>query len=375
MSGMIISKGSCTVLFAYDLGFGISLERAEQLLARHVDGSTQRGYLRHARKSPRSFEYRPAPLRVMRTSRGVQVGEVRSDLAVSLTMYDFGAVSVAYTFPLTGSLEDLARLSCDLYDHEGLAADSKVQAEALMADIGPAVIKPGLRPLVEDYVIFHAEEFDVQSRDVTEFIAQARQTLAGVLRAERSPLSTQETADATGSVVSYTPHDAAIIDWNASLLLGTDMEDVLAVLEFANVELLEMRFLDEQLDRALERTYAATARKVRAFIRGHAGSLRKVAGMQMDNTLLFETVNNTLKLLGDQHLARVYRTAAERFHLPDWDASILRKLGTLEGLYEKLNDRQTTRRMEVLEWIIILLIAFEVAATWVWPLVRARFGL
>ena len=146
MSGMIISKGSCTVLFAYDLGFGISLERAEQLLARHVDGSTQRGYLRHARKSPRSFEYRPAPLRVMRTSRGVQVGEVRSDLAVSLTMYDFGAVSVAYTFPLTGSLEDLARLSCDLYDHEGLAADSKVQAEALMTEsvqtCGAKVHKP-----------------------------------------------------------------------------------------------------------------------------------------------------------------------------------------------------------------------------------------
>jgi hypothetical protein len=176
--------------------------------------------------------------------------------------------------------------------------------------------------------------------------------------------------EATSSVVSYTPGDAAVIDWNAALLLGPEMEDVLAVLEFANVELLEMRFLDGQLDRALERAYAATGRRVYAFIGGHAGSLREVAGMQVDSAMLFETVNNTLKLLGDQHLARVYRTCAERFHLPDWDASILRKLGLLEGLYEKLNDRQTTRRMEVLEWIIILLIAFEVAATWVWPLVE-----
>ena len=80
----------------------------------------------------------------------------------------------------------------------------------------------------------------------------------------------------------------------------------------------------------------------------------------MDSALLFEGVNNALKLLGDQYLARVYRAASERFHLAEWDTSILRKLQTLESLYEKMSDQAASHRMEVLEWIIILLIALSI---------------
>jgi uncharacterized Rmd1/YagE family protein len=76
-------------------------------------------------------------------------------------------------------------------------------------------------------------------------------------------------------------------------------------------------------------------------------------------------VNNALKLLGDQYLARVYRLASQRFHLSEWDASILRKLQTLESIYEKVSDQAASYRMEILEWIIILLIAFEI----VWPFI------
>jgi uncharacterized Rmd1/YagE family protein len=67
-----------------------------------------------------------------------------------------------------------------------------------------------------------------------------------------------------------------------------------------------------------------------------------------------------VKLVGDRFLGRVYQAAAQRFHFADWDRSITRKLRVMEGIYEKLTDRTSARRFEVLEWIIILLIAFEV---------------
>src|SRR5262249_49576896 len=88
--------------------------------------------------------------------------------------------------------------------------------------------------------------------------------------------------------------------------------------------------------------------------------LQRVAQLQVDNALLFEGVNNALKLLGDQYLARVYRLASNRFHLPEWDASILRKLQTLESIYEKMSDAASSRRLEILEWIIIVLTALSV---------------
>jgi hypothetical protein len=88
-----------------------------------------------------------------------------------------------------------------------------------------------------------------------------------------------------------------------------------------------------------------------------------IAQLQVDGALLFERVTNTLKLLGDQYLARVYRLVSQRFHLEDWDASILRKLETLESIYGKMSDRAGTRRMELLEWIIIVLITISIAVS------------
>ena len=93
--------------------------------------------------------------------------------------------------------------------------------------------------------------------------------------------------------------------------------------------------------------------------------MRDISQWQVDSAILFEGVNNVLKLLGDQYLARVYRLTAERFHLNEWDASILRKLETLESIYQKISDQMVSRRMEVLEWIIIVLIAISIVLPFV----------
>src|SRR5207244_3081710 len=72
-------------------------------------------------------------------------------------------------------------------------------------------------------------------------------TVAQVLRAEPRTLSQQEVADATTSRLSFGPDDATFIDTDATLLFDAEGDDVRAVLEFANIQLLEMRFLDQQL--------------------------------------------------------------------------------------------------------------------------------
>jgi len=216
---------------------------------------------------------------------------------------------------------------------------------------------------VEDYIIFSIESY---SPAQLLPLWKSRETeLAQVLRGERTPLADQEIQDATSCRISYGVGDAALIDWHSAVLFGNEMDDVRAVLEFANVELLEMRMLDEQLDTALDEGYAALTRKPRLLpLPGlHDQDTTHIAQLQVDGALLFERVTNTLKLLGDQYLARVYRLASQRFHLEAWDASILRKLETLESIYSKMSNRTTTRRMEVLEWIIIVLIAVSIAVS------------
>ena len=62
-----------------------------------------------------------------------------------------------------------------------------------------------------------------------------------------------------------------------------------------------------------------------------------IGQLQVESAVLFERVANTLKLLGDQYLARVYRLASQRFHLDAWDASILKTSDP--GQHLRQNDR------------------------------------
>ena len=184
--------------------------------------------------------------------------------------------------------------------------------------------------------------------------------IAQILRPDAGSLSPEEVINATEVRISFGPSDMTIVDWDAAFVLDPDPEDVRGVLEFANVQLLEMRWLDLQLDDAIERSYQLLARRRgwrSALPSGLAAELNQVAELQLESAVLLERVTNALKVFGEEYLARIYRLAAGRFQLDELDATISRKLATIESIYQKLTDRATTVRMEVLEWVVIILIA------------------
>lgn len=354
-----IEDGLCYVTLAYDAARSIDLNKA----AARVREATQRSTLRHKRPAPSYFEYQPAPLRLTQDTEAIIIGSFRTRPSVDLQFYDFGAVAVTYTVDIAGLFAELLPLSEALYDNEPLLADSSLRVSQLLTVIGDAAAQAHPSPVVEDYIVFHIASF-AEPIDVNRFHAEYRQEIAKILRAERRPLSEQEVSDAFTARISYGLEDLTIVDWNAALLIDRDGDDIRAVLEYANVELLEMRYLDQKLDRALDQAYDTLSKHAFSLPRllGYYGAdLRNVAELQVDNAILFEGVNNTLKLLGDQYLARLYRLINVRFHLDEWDASILRKLQTLESIYEKISDQASNRRMEILEWVIVVLIAFSIA--------------
>lgn len=353
-----IEHGTCYAVFAYDIALAIDLDKAERLLRT----ASQRGSIKQQHPAPSYFEYHPAPVYITQEIEPLPVGTSLSSTNVDIMLYDFGAASVKYRIPLTGLLTDLSALSENLYNNERLLADSRQRVESLLTTISSALTKPRVADPVEDYVIFHLESF-VTPCPIDSLRTTYAPTIARTLRAEQQELSSQEVQDVLSRYLSFSPTDVTIVDWHAALVVDRDGGDICAVLEFANVELLEMRFLDQLLDETLERSYETVSSLLRRsmWIPGsYRASLQDIAQFQMDSALLFEGVNNALKLVGDQYLARVYRAASERFHLAEWDTSILRKLQTLESLYEKISDQAASHRMEILEWIIIILIAVSI---------------
>jgi len=354
-------------MFAYDAARSIDLDAAE----RRIHENSERQTLRHKHRAPSYLEYRPPPLRITHSSGPLDISSVSTRSTVDLLLYDFGAVAVTYCITLGGPFDALLSLSEQLYDNVQLLADSRKRIDEVLLRIGNAAAQPQVAPVVEDYVVFHIEALSppFESRHLRDHYGRQ---IAQILRAEKRPLSDQEVEDALSATLSYGVDDLVVVDWNAALLVDREGDDIREVLQFANVELLEMRHLDQRLSWALDRSYETLLKRPAGFRRklGRYGAeLRAIGEWQVDNATLFEGVNNALKLLGDQYLARAYRLVSRRFRLDEWDAGILRKLQTLESIYQTVSDQATTRRMEVLEWVIIVLFVVSIGL----EVLRLRF--
>lgn len=359
----VVARGVCHLCFATDIGFSVDLERAASLLP----GSADRAQFRE-RRTPSHLTIEPAPLRVVERAAPIEVGAWRTLPHVELTLFDFGGAAIRYRIPLEGPLDRFAHLSELLYENRTLLVAAQRQIESLLERVRPAVSRPDHARLIEDYAIFQVEAFEAPI-EPARLLGEHAALLASILRAERGPLSAQEIAEATSQTSSYRPDDLLVVDWNAAFAVDDDFEAITALLEFANVELVELRMVDGQLDGLVDRAYEVVAARSLRDTLGIGPSrheIHRLARVQMDSAIVFEQVNNALKLLGDEYLARVHRLAARRLHTGDWDASIERKLQTVDQIYTKVTDRQANRRMELLEWIIILLILWEV----VWAFVR-----
>jgi hypothetical protein len=234
--------------------------------------------------------------------------------------------------------------------------------DALLQSLGPAAQKARVADFTEDYTIVGLRESPGYDTAAAFFEAN-REAIAQVLRPAAAGLSAEEVADATELRISFGPSDLTIVDWEAAFVVDPDPEDVRAVLEFANVQLLEMRWLDLQLDQALERSYSLLGRPRtwRGLLPGTGIEvMRQVAELQLESAVMLERVTNALKVFGEEYLARIYRLAARRFQLADLGAAISRKLATIESIYQKLADRAASARLETLEWVVIILIALEI---------------
>lgn len=349
-----IAKGTCYSLFAYEVAQAIDLDVAERRLVAEAERQT----IKQKRRAPAYFEYRPAPLRVVRPASVQTYAAYRTAPTVEIVLYDFGAVSVSYATPIEGPVAGLPALADELWGNVRLLADSRRHVEELLRSLGDAALRPQMGGVVEDYALFHIESFTVPCDAATLWTEHA-QIVARILRASPQPLSQQEVSDATALRLSFGPNDAAIVDTDATVLFDPEGEDVRTVLEFANTQLLEMRHLDQQLDDTLEGAYQTLLGRPGRGPGRRAPDLLRLGRLQVDAAILFEQVTNALKLVGEQYLARIYALASRRFHLSEWDAAISRKLQTIDGIYGKMADRAATRRMEVLEWIIIVLIALS----------------
>src|SRR5204862_7046426 len=110
--------------------------------------------------------------------------------------------------------------------------------------------------------------------------------------------------------------------------------DVLRVFELANLQLVEYRHYDQELDRVVGRAYDDLEKvsRRRLFPFRASDLLRELRVLRVSLSEVAEEIENSTKYVGDWHLARQYLGCATRFHIPEWRRSVEDKLKTLDEL-------------------------------------------
>jgi hypothetical protein len=171
-------------------------------------------------------------------------------------------------------------------------------------------------------------------------------------------LSEQEVCESTGLYLSYYGDDLVVVDWDSAFVVGQQdaLDDVLHIMELANVQLVELAAYDRVLDEALQVAYSDMNRQT---VRSTRKMLENLRELRIDLARISDELSNITKFFGDWHLAKTHRNLADRFHLGDWQRIIGEKTRTLDGLYQILLQNRLNSVMLLLEVTIVLLFIID----------------
>jgi hypothetical protein len=350
-----ILKGQLMALFAFDIGDEVSLDKLSSLVA-----AAPMQPLSRRRQTPAYLQYTRAPVIL---DLGVREELAGAEAILQVTIFDFAALSVAYRWPLPAALDldQLPQMSLEIYGRN-LEQKARNEVVQLVEKIVPAIERPKLSGLVEDYYLFVIEQLDPQLNSA-DLLSKHRRDLAQTLCFETESLSKWQQEEALNQTVSYLDSDLAIVDWNAAIIYDREYDDTAKVLELLNVELLEARYIDATLDQRVT-AYAGFVQKPASWPIPLRTPYRKVlqdlTDWRVESTVLSERVGNSLKLIGDLYLSRIHSAASTKTHLPEWERIISGKLQILDELYDRVNDRVRAAQSQALEVVIVALIVLEV---------------
>lgn len=349
--------GVLHVEVAFDWGDEIFLDRARQLVPTEVH------VLPRKPRTPSSAAYEPSPLRVTLPPVMLQWPGFPDGACTELdvTLFDFGVVSAALHWPFQLSAPELTALARSLSEPEPALQPLRRALEPLFQTLKPSIQNPLWSELSEEYFVFQL--FPQEATLPQTLLERRRNWLAGLVRLEDEPLSDSETEEALRKHLSYGPRDLFIPDWAAAVIVDDECDEVLDAIAFANLQLLELRHLDNRLDARLQEAYGLihqVARSWLPFWRRHTRPLRALGELKVEANVMLERSVSSLKLVGDPYLARAYRLLAARFHHDEWSENVRRSIAILEELYQVVADEAAVYRTELLEFVIVLLILFEI---------------
>ena len=356
-------RGEVVYIYAFDIAYDMKRQPVSELLGQPL----QNYYIGSSKRSPKQlFFYSPQMAKLPVEERLIKGRVVQ--IQRSIKVFNIGAISVLIRVPFqVEKIEDLVAYHELKFDQSDISIEDEARklAEQAKQELEPYCVQPASSlSQMEDYTVFCLNDLpgndDNSSAWAEDWLKKNRRQVAGLLveEANASSLSEQEATESTEQYLTYYCDDLVVIDWDAALVAGEkeSLDDILHIMEVANVQLVELSAYDRILDASLEKAYRDLSKRGGRVSRVTHRSLREI---RVDLARFSDELSNITKFFGDWHFAKIYTNLSDRFHLGEWYKVLREKIRTLGDLYQLLQQDFVNFWMAMLEATIVLLFILD----------------
>ncbi|MDD1716003.1 MAG: hypothetical protein LUQ01_03300, partial [Methanolinea sp.] len=307
------------------------------------------------RVHPKSISMEEPPLLLRLQSAYVEQDGRSYTFTVVARVFDIGAISLCLILDEPQSPSSmLEEAALRFAGQRGLDAHfgaALTQLRAILTkELGDRPIDPGF---YDDYTIYLADRLDTSTDPVA------------VLLGEKIPFSRETRTDTLQHTLSYGADDRAIISWDGTILISPDPPiDLIELVEFAMVQVLELRFYDRELSRQMEKMYVDIEVADRLWwyrrVQQYHSLMKGLMSTQAEVSEITEKISNLIKVTEDVYYARVYATTLRALRIQQWTDSVNHRISVIRENYRMLSDEVNVQHSHFLEWVVIALIAFEI---------------
>ncbi len=349
-------KGEVVYLYAFDVANGIIIGKVGEVLASkpvpleiNIDHTIPKDTPLY---KPLSIEL--APLNTLITGHLIRP---------MIHVYEIGAISIAMRVSV--EIENLNELMPfhmpTLENGKSLSEAAKEICIDACKSLKDVMVQPSDFSEPEAYTVFCLTDIGNQP-DLDEWLVNNRTAIAELLTESKPGLLDEMQVDEVMRIqYAYAKGDLTIIDWDAAFVVDLTgyVDDVLYVLELANLQLEEYLAMDKKLDGYLNKAYEDVKSHNLRLFRSYPKILKTLRVLSVDVIKLNDEVTNITKFFGDWYLARVYLGAHERFHLEQWRNSVGARLKQLDSIYTVVHSEITNFRMLSMEALIVIFFAID----------------
>ena len=342
----------------YDIGHEVNMTKAVELLNRK--NLTEQFKLK---RPHRSLIIDEAPIVISLGDMNYQTLGRNFQLKAYGKLWNFGALSICFRIlikdPIAiGPFKQIAHM---IENDEYLEKMARTTLDQLMLDMKDAIKRPRVWEQFEDYLIFNFLPDETHAFDPAKILASS-DFYQLILTETNISLSASVKDSIKNFAVSYSDKDLSVIDWNSAFVYSEeDYQDICDVIEFGQIQLLEMRYHDDQLDKKLsDLNKSIQDSSPGIFSNKYKEIAHDAAKFFIDISDIKEKIDNSFKVVGDVHYAKIFRIGIDKFRLREWNQTINEKLENLKEVSLIFQNEVNERRNQLMEVTIIFLIAIEV---------------